>query len=230
MIDNLGDRMKSYYEDIWRIKLPRRMPLIIRLDGKSFHSLKLEKPFDEDFISDMICTTFRLCESIQGCQLAYVQSDEISLLLHDYKKLESQAWFGKNLQKIISISAAMASIHFDYYYNRDRTKSPNFFDARTFVLPESEVCNYFIWRQKDWLRNSIQMLAQSLYSHKELDGKNCADLHEMCFTKGHNWNNLPTRFKRGICINTHPTLSVDYDIPNFHENRNYIERYLKCDE
>lgn len=223
-MDNLGDRMKSNYEDVWRIKLPRRMPLIIRLDGKGFHGLKLDKPFDEHFIECMANTGAQLCEEIQGCQFAYIQSDEVSLLLHDYKKLNSQAWFDKNLQKIVSISAARASIIFERYFQQSQV-----FDARAFVLPESEVCNYFIWRQKDWLRNSVQMLARSLYSHKELIGKKTQDLHEMCFTKGHNWNNLAPHIKRGLC--TYPTLPfIDHDIPNFNEDRNYIEKHLVTEE
>ena len=108
---SLGGRMKEYYEEVWKIKLPMRMPIIIRLDGRAFHSLtkQMEKPFDKKFIQNMQEVALKLCENISGAQLAYVQSDEISILMHNYKKLNSQAWFGNELQKLVSISASIAS-------------------------------------------------------------------------------------------------------------------------
>jgi len=230
---SLGDRMKSYYESIYNIKLPMRIPIIIRLDGKAFHTLTkgLKRPFDTEFINLMNDTTKYLCENIQGVQLAYTQSDEISLLLHNYKKLNSQAWFGNEIQKIVSISASLASSYFTKnIFKISKNDSIAQFDSRVFVLPENEVCNYFIWRQQDWERNSIQLLAQSLYSHKELHKKNCTDLQEMCWQKDENWNNLDTYLKRGRCVTYDGKWSVDNEIPVFKQNRLFIEDHLKVDE
>ena len=163
-----------------------------------------------------------LCENIQGAELAYVQSDEISILLHNYKRLNSESWFDNKVQKIVSISAGMASSYFSMAAGKMLQ-----FDSRVFVLPEQEVCNYFIWRQQDWERNSIQMLAQSLYSQKELHKKNNSQLQELCFRKNKNWNDLSIQLKRGTCIIKNENLwKVDIDIPMFTQDRNYIEKLL----
>jgi tRNA(His) 5'-end guanylyltransferase len=246
--NSIGGRMKQNYEEIFKYKLPERMPVIIRLDGRAFHTLtkKAEKPFDSVFITLMDNTVKYLCKNIDTCQLAYIQSDEISLLLHNYKRLNTQSWFNNEIQKICSISAGMASSYFTIKYNdnfnsemiatRDGYVQPNNiyiqFDSRCFVLPEAEVCNYFIWRQKDWERNSIQMLAQSLYSHKELHKKNNSELQEMCFQKGKNWNDLRMDLKRGRCVkkNEDGEWFVDNEISIFTQDRNYIEKYLETEE
>ena len=123
--DSLGDRMKGY-EDAFRIYLPKRIPLIIRVDGKAFHTFtrNLERPFDEDFMDIMLDTAIRLCIEIQGVKLAYWQSDEISLLITDYDTLMTQAPFDKNLQKLVSISASIATSTFNsrtfWHNDRDR--------------------------------------------------------------------------------------------------------------
>lgn len=194
---NLGDRMKRNYEDAYRIKLTRRTPVIIRLDGKAFHTLTrgCDKPFDENFNGAMFITMKKLCEEIQGVKCAYHQSDEISLLLLDYDRLDTEAWFGNNLQKIVSISASIASLAFSNAYMRE-----GIFDSRAFNIPENEVKNYFIWRQKDWERNSLQMLSQSHFSHNELHKKNKSDMHEMLHTKGVNWADLQPKWKNGTFL------------------------------
>lgn len=118
--DSLGTRMKEFYEDRTRIKLPRRTYTIIRIDGKAFHTYTkgLERPFDQDLIDDMNATTAFLCKNIQGVKFGYVQSDEISLVLTDFDDLSTHAWFDNNLQKIVSVAASMATSEF----NRLRTK------------------------------------------------------------------------------------------------------------
>jgi len=233
--NSLGGRMKQNYESVFKYKLPERMPVIIRLDGKAFHTLtaKAEKPFDNYFIEMMNGTAKYLCEQIQGVQLAYIQSDEISLLLHNYKNLNSQSWFNNEIQKMCSISAGLASSFFTLNYNYELNLFENKryvqFDSCCFVLPENEVTNYFIWRQKDWGRNSIQMLAQSLYSHKELQEKNNSELQEMCWYKGKNWNDIETSLKRGRCCVFGSQWNIDNDIPIFTQDRNYIDEYLKVE-
>lgn len=202
MTDELGKRMKENYENRTRYFLPRRTYTVIRLDGKAFHTFtaNLKKPYDKDLMNVMDETAKYLCEEIQGAQFAYVQSDEISLLLTDFEKITTDAWFDGNIQKIASVSASLATAIF----NKVKTFNPGtwaLFDARVFTIPDPiEVENYFVWRQKDAVRNSIAMTAQSLYSHKELNGKSQADQQEMIFQKGQNWNDMPDGFKRGRMV------------------------------
>lgn len=223
----LGDRMKNNYENITRYYLTRRMPVIIRLDGRSFHTFTkgLIKPFDDIFVNTMQETMKYLCENIQGCVLGYTQSDEISLVLTDYKELTTDAWFGNNLQKMCSVSASMATMAFNNHflwnweeenrwaYRPDVTKEEKeyantlyqklgkaMFDSRVFTIPKEEVCNYLIWRQQDATRNSIQSVGQANFSQKALHCKSCNDIQDMLMTqKGINWNDYPTTLKRGSC-------------------------------
>jgi len=196
MKDDIGDRMKDLYESRSRYMLSRRTFCIIRLDGKAFHSYTkgLTRPFDDKFMNDMDDTAKFLCENIQGVKFAYVQSDEISLLLTDFDHIDTDAWYDGNIQKIVSVSASLATAKF----NELRPGKLAFFDSRVFTIPyRTEVENYFLWRQMDATRNSVTSVAQSLYSHKELEGKNGSQKQEMIFQKGTNWNNLPSRYKRG---------------------------------
>jgi tRNA(His) guanylyltransferase len=215
--DALGDRMKEFYEDRTRIKLPRRTFTIIRIDGKAFHTYTkgLERPFDQGLIEDMNATTAYLCKNIQGAKFGYVQSDEISLVLTDFDDLGTHAWFDNNLQKMVSVAASMATAEFNklrlmrYMKNSMIFLEPEHiekfkmaeFDARAFQIPFiDEVENYFIWRQQDAVRNSISSVAQSLYSTKELHGKKTSDMQELIFQKGINWNDYDFRLKRGAVI------------------------------
>lgn len=256
--DSLGNRMKDY-ENSFRSYLPRRIPVIIRLDGCHFHSYtkKCKKPFDDKLVEVMNDTAIYLCENIHGAQIAYVQSDEISILLNNYTTIHTQAWFDNNIQKITSVSAGMASAIFTQQCHKIWGKEnfegiegypvikPAYFDSRAFLLPKEEVNNYFLWRQKDSTRNSVQMLARSLYSHAQCNNKNNSQLHEMCFQKGNNWNDLPIYQKRGRCIvketfvkeNIHvPTGDavksirskwvVDNNIPIFNQDKNYINKFV----
>lgn len=220
---SLGDRMKVY-EKAGRTMLPRRMPVILRIDGKAFHSFAAHfvKPFDEGLIRAMDEAAIELCQEIQGAQFAFVQSDEISILVHNYKRLNTEAWFDNQTQKMASVAAAIAAASVSLRYERRAH-----FDARAFVLPEAEVCNYFIWRQQDWTRNSIQMCARSLYSHKQCDGKVQSEMQEMCFQAGLNWNDLPVRLRRGRCIvRAERGWHVDNEPPIFTQDREYVERHL----
>jgi tRNA(His) guanylyltransferase len=215
MKDELGDRMKTYYEDRTRYNLPRRTFTIIRIDGKAFHTYTrgLTRPFDQGLIDDMDATTKFLCESIQGARFGYVQSDEISILLTDFEKNTTDAWFDGNIQKMCSISASMATAKFnelriarymnEIHVNGESTvkRTSAFFDSRVFTIPnQEEVINYFIWRQTDATRNSISSVAQSMYSAKELHGKTTDNMQEMIFQKGQNWNDFPIGQKRGRAV------------------------------
>jgi tRNA(His) 5'-end guanylyltransferase len=209
--DDLGDRIKANYEDRTRYFLPRRTYTIIRLDGKAFHTFTrgMDKPYDANLVNWMDIVAFELCQQIQGSVLAYTQSDEISILMTDFTGIKTDAWFDGNLQKIVSVAASIATAEFNravlttnlpLFISEDKglTGKPAYFDARAFTIPDAtEVGNYFIWRQRDAVRNSISMLAQSLYSHKELHGKSSTEQQELCFQKGKNWNDVSVRNKRG---------------------------------
>ena len=224
--DNLGNRMKNY-ESVFKTKLIRRTPAIIRLDGKAFHSWTkgLERPFDEGLHNVMTLTAQALVSEIQNAVLAYTQSDEISILLNDWKQLNTEQWFNANIQKIVSVSASIATGNFNTIYNNCvGSRRLAFFDSRVFNLPKEEIVNYFIWRQQDATRNSIQMLAQSYFSHKQLQHKNTSQLQDMLMLeKGINWNNLDVWKKRGSCVKNK---EIDNDIPIFTQDRNYIEDLL----
>lgn len=220
--DSLGDRMKENYENRSKTYLTRRTPVIIRLDGKAFHTFTrgMKKPYDEIFHNTMNATMKYLCENIQGCKLGYTQSDEITLLLTDYDTLTTSAWFDYNVQKICSVSASMATMAFNkflhkffneiFIYGKDESREyvgtlsnklgDAMFDSRCFNIPESEITNCFIWRQQDATRNAIQMLGQCNFSQKQLQGKSCNDIQDMLMLqKGINFNDMPTEFKRGVC-------------------------------
>lgn len=199
MKDTLGDRMKENYENRTRTFLPRRTFTIIRIDGKAFHTYTrgLQRPFDDKLINDMDETAGFLCKNIQGSKLAFVQSDEISILLTDFGEINTNAWFDGNIQKIVSVSASLATAKF----NELRPNKLAFFDSRVFTIPSrTEVENYLIWRQQDTTRNSISSVAQSLYNHKALEGKNTSEQQEMIFQKGINWNDYAPKYKRGRVI------------------------------
>ncbi len=262
--DDLGDRMKSFYEDAYRISLPRRMPVIVRYDGKSFHSYtkKCTKPFDDNLSNVMNETASYVCKNVQGCKVAYIQSDEVSLLITNDDELNTQSYFDNNLQKIVSVIAGLASSYFTanswkiwskessngkFQDNRIFSEDirPACFDARAFILPKEEVNNYFVFRQQDCVRNSVQMLARANFSHKQCENKNNSELQEMLFKKGINWSNCSTPQKRGRCIfktksskeGFNPITNekfiaersewiVDSNIPIFSQDKNYINKYI----
>lgn len=127
--DSLGDRMKENYENRSKTYLVRRMPVIIRLDGKAFHTFTkgLKKPYDEIFHNTMNATMKYLCENIQGCKLGYTQSDEITLLLTDYDTLTTDAWFDYSVQKMCSVSASMATMAFNKFFSDEVNKAYTYF-------------------------------------------------------------------------------------------------------
>lgn len=274
--DDLGNRMKIFYEEVPKTRLMRRCPVICRIDGKAFHTFTrgFKRPFDDVLIMTMQETAKYLCENIQGCQLAYTQSDEISLLLIDYQRFETSAWFDYEIQKMCSISASMATMVFNKIF-RDMVgklhingsleeeyscilykaaQKGAMFDARVFNIPKEETCNYFYWRQLDASRNSIQMVGQANFSHKELQHKSCNDIQDMLMTqKGINWNDFPAYQKRGSCVVRNKVVLesddvtekcmlcdpkqgennwiIDYNIPIFKsEGREYIERFVNVRE
>ena len=282
--DDLGLRMKTFYEEIPKTKLMRRCPVAIRIDGKAFHTFtsKFQKPFDEILIESMQKTMKYLCENIQGCVFGYTQSDEITLILVDYKKLTSAAWFDYEVQKVCSIAASMATMAFnrnfrdtiDLAYDQEfrdlgLNKEPDknqeddynkkfealeekydkyysqidkaMFDARCFNIPKEEVANLIYWRQLDATRNSIQMVGQANFSHKELQNKSCNQIQDMLMVqKSINWNNFPIYQKRGSCCikeekmiedQMRSSWIIDIEIPIFKGiDRDYVEKRILIGE
>lgn len=288
--DELGKRMKEFYEAVPKTRLVRRTPVAIRIDGKAFHTFTrgFEKPFDEVLGRAMRETMKYLCENIQGCVLGYTQSDEITLILIDYKKLTSSAWFDYEVQKMCSIAASMATMAFNKFFYKEvqEWKKNTFptdylgcqtgtismtniqrmekyeqaadkgamFDARVFNIPKEEVANLIYWRQLDATRNSIQMVGQANFSHKELQNKSCNQIQDMLFQERDiNWNDFPTHLKRGSCcvksdvsvtfatehedgsVTTgaveRPHWEIDLEIPIFkEEGRQYINRRILYEE
>lgn len=242
---DLAERMKGY-EKRNRYYLQRRMPVILRLDMRAGHSFTkgFERPFDEVFIKAIQETAKYLCENVQNCKLSYQQSDEITLLLVDYEKINTDCFFEYRVDKLCSIAASMATMKFNqvfkelsyresenleiicrknpYLENRDcLTKISNvhtnsadkgaMFDCRCFNIPKEEVTNSIYWRQLDATRNSIQMVGQANFSHKELQNKSCNDIQDMLMTqKGINWNDLPLYQKRGSCCIRNHMISLPY--------------------
>lgn len=209
--DELGKRMKENYENRSKTYLLRRTPVAIRIDGKAFHTFTrgFKKPFDEILIKSMQDTTKFLCENIQGCVFGYTQSDEITLILVDYQELNSDAWFDYSVQKLCSVSASMATLVFNRFFNANMSYSTTpcyieaaiqgaFFDARAFNIPREEVTNLLYWRQVDAMRNSVQMVGQAYFSQTQLNKKSAADIKEMLMEDVNiNWNDFPIHQQRG---------------------------------
>jgi tRNA(His) 5'-end guanylyltransferase len=239
MKDELGERMKSQYEDRTRFSIPRRTYAIIRLDGKAFHTYTkgLNKPFDNGLIEDMDSAVKAIMPQIQGADFAYTQSDEISILVTDFETPQTSAWFDGNIQKMVSVSASLITAEFNRFRARRWRKDHNnmkaseflskhgmddeatenfdydnvggkfktaFFDSRVFTIPDrTEVMNYFIWRNQDCSRNSVSMLAQSLFSHKELQGKSTATMINMIaghVNGAYSWDDLNQDLRFGRLV------------------------------
>lgn len=233
--DDLGTRMKEY-EKRNQYYLQKRTPVAIRVDGRSFHTFTkgFKRPFDDILMKSMQETAKYMCENIQGAKLAYLQSDEITIILVDYDTLETDCWFNYRTDKLCSISASMATMAFNKFFRKNvenfvqdcatdyetqglcgegtveyelcktyqkAAEKGAMFDARCFNIPKEEVTNLIYWRQLDATRNSIQMVGQANFSHKELQNKSCNDIQDMLHEqKGINWNDYPTVCKRGTAV------------------------------
>lgn len=205
----LGDRMKAY-EAAAKAVLPRRTYTLIRVDGRAFHAhlRKADRPFDQGFMDAMDAVAQALCAEISGSALAYVQSDEVSVLAADFGSVHAEPWFGGVVQKMASVAASVATASLADWRAANvgasyRACGTARFDGRAFTVPSSvEVANYFLWRQRDAVRNSISMAAQAHFSHTSLHGLNGGQMQERLFTdKGVNWDEYPDGFKRGrTCV------------------------------
>lgn len=226
----LGDRMKMY-EKIPQQGLTPKVPVIIRVDGRSFHTFtkNMKKPFDSGLSYAMIKSAENVAKEMQGFKLAYVQSDEVTFFLSDMDRIESQGWFGYDIAKLNSITASLMTVNFNHEFKEFCGNYKPIFDARSFNLPKEEVFNVFLWRMKDWERNSLQMYARHYFSHKELNKKNKSQIHEMLHKIGKNWTtDLTFRQKNGTFIYVYEgkIKTIDILTPNYEVVSNYFKYIL----
>lgn len=242
---SLGDRIKSY-ESLTDQALMRRVPVIVRVDGKGFSrwtkSMNCEKPFDHNLSTAMAQTMLAVASNIEGCVVGYTQSDEITFVIRNDQSLESEPWFGNRIQKIASIVASMTTAQFNAYMGGTQA----YFDARVFQVPSvSEAANVLVWRQNDATKNSISSATYYEVSNKvgrktarkKMHGLNQKQQQELLFSEtGINWNDYPTKYKRGIaCYRVSKTITgedgveyvrrpwqLDDNIPIFAADREFV--------
>lgn len=199
---DLSDRMKLY-EDIGagQMLIPN-LPVMVRIDGKTFHTWTrgLDRPYDNRVQSLFDEVTKYLIDASDAV-IGYTQSDEITLVLWNYAKPESQILFNGRAAKLTSVLASMATAKFNALvpeYLPHKADKLAYFDCRVWNVPsEEEAVNCILWREQDATRNSIQSAAYALYSQKQLHQKDVNEMQEMIWQKGINWNDYPARFKRG---------------------------------
>lgn len=201
----VNEEMKSY-ERLTRTRLPERTYTIVRVDGKAFHTFTkgMERPYDATLAEAMNAAAEALCKGVSGAIMAYTQSDEISVLLCDRMNENTQAWYGGQVQKIVSVTASIATAAFNMNLQPAEFA---LFDSRVFDLPDrATVERYFEWRQRDCIKNSISMTAQSHFSHNDLRSKSGQDMLAMLAEdeKATQWGNLPEGFRMGRLTHKKP--------------------------
>lgn len=263
---DLANRMKEY-EKRNQYYLQKRIPVAIRVDGRSFHTFTkgFQRPFDEILMTAMQETAKYMCENIQNAKFAYVQSDEITIILVDYDTLETGCWFNYRTDKICSIAASMATLKFNMAFKeailneewewknnltpqsveiqkahsdyiatlKKAAQKGAMFDARCFNIPKEEVANLVYWRQLDAMRNSVQMVAQANFPHKELQGLSQKALKEkLHLEKNIIWDNYPIYKQRGTAVykSTSGDWIVDKCMPILKENWDYIRNLINVGE
>lgn len=217
MHDPLGDRLKQEFEATTRLVLPRKTHTIIRLDGKAFHTYTrgLPRPFDATLHADLVAATQFLCEQVTGALLAYVQSDEVSLLVTDLAKSGTEPWYGGNVQKITSVTASILTAKFNDRRSLgigDVGERLAFFDSRVFTIPDTDdVVDYFHWRYLDAWRNAVSSLASTHFSARQLHRKSLGERLDMLREREVDVRALDPRFLFGSLVEpvTHET-SVAY--------------------
>jgi len=226
---SLGDRMKEY-EKTTKQYLDNNKPAIIRLDGKAFHTFtkRFKRPFDDKFMDLMDQTAIELCKNIQGAKVAYVQSDEITIVLECTNNY-SQFWYNGSIQKITSVSASIATAIFNkllfielafnqgYTLEEITNTETAKFDSRVNNVDNiDEVTNNIIWRQRDCIKNSISVLAQSNFSNKQLHKKNGDEKKQMLLNIGIDWDALDNKYKNGRLIH-----KINLQIKNIEQQSYY---------
>jgi len=261
----LGERMKKYEHEN-RVYLDDSLPIIVRLDGKAFHTFTkgFERPFDGVLQKTMQLVMKELCEEMQGAMFGYTQSDEITIVLY-HRNPRSHLWFNGNIQKIVSVSASLATLYFNKYFKAivealeesgcgtldpklyetyKRKYDKAIFDSRAFNVPtKEEVLNCLIWRQLDAMKNSVQMVAQNVFSHKSLQGMHGGEIQKrLKEEKDIHWDKYRIPDQRGAsCILVKREIKtdmgtairrkwkVDLQMPILTEDREYVVFREKSD-
>lgn len=221
---NLKDKC-NYYRDLTDYRLMPNCYIMVMIDGKNFSKLiknKFEKPFDNWFIETMNRTAVHLCKEIQNCVCAFVQSDEISLILKD-NTLTSVPYDGR-LCKLQSVIPSIATAYFNKEIIQrnlelgmnigDITDMPDYcFDCKAWTVPTSnDAMSWILYRQIDCIRNSKQQFAQTYVTHKELVGKDTDKQIELCLEKtGNDWNAIDNSKKYGRLFYRVPVTKVSPD-------------------
>lgn len=210
IFNNLKDKC-NYYRDLTDYKLMPNCYILVMIDGKNFSKLiknKFEKPFDDWFISTMDKTAVHLCKEVQNCVGAFVQSDEISLIIKD--NTSTCAPYDGRLCKLQSIIPSMATAFFNKEIIKrnilsgmnvdDITNMPDYcFDCKAWTVPSvNDAMAWILYRQIDCIRNSKQQFAQTYVPHKELCGKDTDKQIALCLEKtGNDWNAIENNKKYG---------------------------------
>ncbi len=204
MTDDFGDRMKDYEMAEAGRRLMPGLPVCARIDGKRFSRFTegLSRPFDERMSQLMVSTTRYLVEE-SAALAGYTQSDEISMLWYDDDP-KVQLFLDRRIQKLTSILSSMATAWFNAHIGQalpEKAGAIALFDCRVWALPSrEEAANVFLWREIDATKNSVSMAARAHYPHELLHGKSAAEMQELLFQKGVNWNDYPGFFKRGTFV------------------------------
>lgn len=187
-MSTLGNRMKTY-ESVWHTSVPPNSYVVLRLDGRTFHTLlrNADRPYDQGVASAMTHAAKALCQEISGAEFAYLQSDEISILITDVRTVRSQLWFDGDVQKLTSVGASIVSAAFNDYVHPSMEveglagiNRHGHFDARVLTLPHPiEVANYFVWRQRDAQRNAVLAAARVYFPQADLHRKDIGMVHAM---------------------------------------------------
>lgn len=245
MAGKLATRQKQY-EEAYDYKIIRRLPIIIRIDGKNFSKLtkKISKPFSPEFMDLMANTMLNISKDIDGTVFAYQQSDKITLVLRNDQTLETEAYFNNRVQKLASVSASMATLEFNNLLKKSNLHLTRkaLFDARVFAVPSIiESLNNLIWRQQDCIKNAITSAAMAEIGHAKLKNKNQAEqiklLKEKCNINFEEF--YPPQYRLGIGSYRVPTFIdtkygrvnrtkwiLDYNLPIFSEDREFILEIL----
>lgn len=242
----LHDRMKEY-ESITKTNLMKRTPVIVRVDGRAFHTFTkgFVKPFDTLFLEAMRETALDLFKNIPYVKFAYTESDEISLILLENDFVNDTPFFDNDLQKIVSLTSSMATLYFnnnfvkvieryaksgvDVSIYRNKYNKATF-DSRAFNIPFFEVDNYILDRQLDSKRNSLNAYAQSLYSAKALFGKKHDDLINLLHDKGVHYHDIDVALRHGVAVykvDDRPTF--DYALPSLTVDKTFVSRIVLPD-
>ncbi len=233
--DTLGDRIKRY-ESISEHYFTPKVPIIVRVDGKAFHTWTkgCKKPFDRVLITSMFQAAKEVADEMMNCRGVYVQSDEATFVMDDSDTIETQQWFGGRQNKIESVTAGLMTARFNFNWGfnnfvssdslalQNMEKEPAVFDARAFQMPKEDVANAFLWRVRDWERNSVTMYCSQFFSHKELDGKNISQRHEMLSKVGRDWNKDCTDQQRNGSWYNPVTGGTRHDLKNYGEINNFL--------